>query len=141
MQPTKNPQFLNYFKRLFVIDFLFTGIDALFHLTFESLEVYSYPIPKMFLFISSNPLLWYAVGKFGATLIIGSLLFYFVKKGKSTLVKTLILSIPVVLLMEGRYILSGYYSAGWHILNTIMHFFVLSISTYLVFWKSRPFEK
>jgi len=140
MNTSKSPRFWSYFGWLLVIDVLFTGVDAIFHATVEAIEVYSYPIPESLLFLSANPLLWYAVGKFIGTLIIGSLLFFFVKKGGSTLSRTLILSIPLVLLLEGRYMLSGDYDSQWHVLNTIMHFCVLSVSTYLVFQKSRLFE-
>ena len=133
--------FWRYFKWLLLIDIFFTGIDAVIHYAVEALEVYSYPIPNAFLFISTNPLFWYAVGKFVATLIFGAMLFYFVKKGKSNFTRALILTLPIIILMELRYILSGNYDTQWHIYNTIMHFVVLLASSYVVFLKSKIFEK
>src|SRR3989344_6847033 len=105
----KGVGFWRYFKWLLLIDVFFTGIDAVIHYAVEALEVYSYPIPNAFLFISTNPLFWYAVGKFVATLIFGAMLFYFVKKGKSNFTRALILTLPIIILMELRYILSGNY--------------------------------
>ena len=135
-----SPRFLHYFLWLLAIDVLFTGIDALIHYTVEALEVYSYPIPSFLLNISSDPLFWYAVGKFVATLIFGSILFYFVKKGKTNFTRTLILTLPIIILMEIRYIISGDYTTQWHIYNTIMHFVVLLLSSWIVFWKTKLFD-
>lgn len=131
--------FKKYFFWLFIIDIFFTLGDFIFHETIELLEVYSYPIPTSLLWISTSPLFWYSVGKFVATLIIGSLIFFWVRKGKNTLSRTLILSVPVVLLMEGRYLISGMYGAEWHVWNTVMHFCVLTFVTYVIFYNSNLF--
>ena len=136
----KQVKFRIYFLWLLAIDVLFTGIDALIHYTVEALEVYSYPIPSFLLNISSDPLFWYAVGKFVATLIFGSILFYFVKKGKTNFARVLILALPIIILMEIRYIISGDYTTQWHIYNTIMHFVVLLLSSWIVFWKTKLFD-
>jgi len=135
-----SPRFLRYFTWLVVISVLFTGIDALIHANVEALEVYSYPIPSFLLGVSSSPLFWYAVGKFVATLIFGSILFYFVKKGKTNFTRALILALPIIILMEIRYIISGNYATQWHIYNTIMHFVVLLLSSWIVFWKTKLFN-
>ena len=136
----KQVKFRIYFLWLLAIDVLFTGIDAVIHYTVEALEVYSYPIPSFLLNISSVPLFWYAVGKFVATLIFGSILFYFVKKGKTNFARALILALPIIILMEIRYIISGDYTTQWHIYNTIMHFVVLLLSSWIVFWKTKLFD-
>ena len=136
----KRVKFGIYFLWLLAIDVLFTGIDALIHYTVEALEVYSYPIPSFLLNISSDPLFWYAVGKFVATLIFGSILFYFVKKGKTNFARALILALPIIILMEIRYIISGDYTTQWHIYNTIMHFVVLLLSSWIIFWKTKLFD-
>ena len=136
----KCPKFVRYFAWLVVIDVLFTVIDALIHANVEALEVYSYPIPSFLLGVSSSPLFWYAVGKFVATLIFGSILFYFVKKGKTNFTRALILTLPIIILMEIRYVISGDYTAQWHVYNTIMHFIVLLVSSYVVFWKTKSFN-
>ncbi|MEK6898889.1 MAG: hypothetical protein AABW79_02210 [Nanoarchaeota archaeon] len=133
--------FLRYFLWLLLITAIFTTIDTIVHYNVEALEVYSYPIPSTFLFISSSPLFWYAVGKFVGTLIIGSLLFFFVRKGKSPFVRALILALPVIILLEVRYLISGNYDADWHTYNTIMHFVVLLVTSWIVFAKTRLFEK
>ena len=136
----KQVKFRIYFLWLLAIDVLFTGIDALIHYTVEALEVYSYPIPSFLLNISSDPLFWYAVGKFVATLIFGSILFYFVKKGKTNFARALILALPIIILMEIRYIISGDYTTQWHTYNTIMHFIVLLLSSWIIFWKTKLFD-
>ena len=136
----KQVKFRIYFLWLLAIDVLFTGIDGVIYYTVEALEVYSYPIPSFLLNISSDPLFWYAVGKFVATLIFGSILFYFVKKGKTNFARALILTLPIIILMEIRYIISGDYTTQWHIYNTIMHFVVLLLSSWIVFWKTKLFD-
>lgn len=133
----KEIKFGRYFLWLLLIDIIFTLGDWIVHYTVESLEVYYYPIPDAFLFISANPLFWYAVGKFAATLIIGAILFFFVRKGKSDWSRALILTLPIIILMEVRYILGGYYTSEWHIYNAINHFIILYVASWIVFHFSR----
>ena len=136
----KNSGFWKYFFWLFIINVIFTSIDTVIHLNVEALEVYSYPIPSFLLGISTSPLFWYAVGKFISTLIFGAILYYFVKKGKNTFLRALTLTVPIIILLEVRYFISGSYDTKWHIYNTIMHFIVLFVSSYVVFRQSKLFE-
>lgn len=135
-----NQKFWPYFAWLVLIDVIFTGFDAIGHSTIELLEIYYYPIPSVLTFISTNPLFWYGVGKFAATLIFGSILFIFLKRCKSVLSRALVLTIPVILLMEGRYVVSGAYGAEWHVANTIMHGIILFVASYVVFSRTRLFK-
>lgn len=134
------PKFRSYFYCLLITDVLFTAIDSVIHFWVEALEVYYYPIPAFLLEISSSPLFWYAVGKFFGTLFLGLILFYFVKKGRNTFMRTLILTLPTVLLLEARYIISGNYATDWHVYNLIMHSLVLFVSSYFVLSKTKLFE-
>ncbi len=133
-------KFLTYFWWLLLITAIFTAVDAFVHYNLEVLEVYSYPIPDAFLFISTSPLFWYAVGKFVGALVIGSLLFFFVRKGKTNFWRALILALPVIILLEVRYLISGNYEVDWHTYNTIMHFIVLLVTSWIVFVRTRLFE-
>ncbi len=136
----KEVKFGRYFLWLLLIDIIFTLGDWIVHYSVESLEVYAYPIPDAFLFISTSPLFWYAVGKFVATLIMGAVLFFFVRKGKKDWSRALILAIPVIILMEVRYIISGSYTNEWHVYNTINHFVILYAASWIVFHFSKLYS-
>src|SRR3989344_7136065 len=125
--------FWRFFLWLLVIVFAFTCLDAIVHAFFEPLEIYYYPIPEDFRFISDSPLFWYAVGKFVGTTIMGSLLFFLIKRINSIQGKILTFTIIIVILIEIRYILSGQYGGLWDFYNMINHFITLYIPTYFVF--------
>jgi len=137
-----NPQysFKKYFFWMLLIVLLFTLIDGIVHATVEALEVYSYPIPRSFSFLSANPLVWYAIGKFFGTIIICSLAFFAIKPIKNLLAKTATLTIIVVVLLEVRYYLSGDYEWRWHTYNIILHLLSFFIPAYLISWKAKLFE-
>ena len=122
---------------LLVIVAVFTLLDTLVHAFFEPLEIYYYPIPNMFKFISESPLFWYAVGKFVGTTIMGSVLFFFIRRIKSLQAKILTFTLVIVILIEVRYMLSGYYEFRWDLYNMINHFISLYIPTYFVFKKTK----
>ena len=134
------PSFKKYFLWMLLIVLLFTLIDGIFHATVEALEVYYYPIPKAFEFISTSPLVWYAIGKFFGSIIICSLAFFAIKPIKNLFAKTAVLTITVVVLLEVRYYLSGNYEWHWHTYNIILHFLSFSIPAYLIFWKAKVFN-
>lgn len=134
------PSFKKYFFWMLLIVLLFTLIDGIVHATVESLEVYSYPIPESLKFISEDPLIWYAIGKFFGTIIICSLAFFGIKPIKNLFTKTLALTIIVVVLLEVRYYLSGNYEWNWHTYNIILHLLSFFIPAYFISWKAKVFE-
>lgn len=135
-----NPSFKKYFLWMLLIILLFTFLDGIVHATVEALEVYYYPIPESLSFISTNPLIWYAIGKFFGTIIICSLAFFAIRPIKSLLAKTSVLTIIVVVLLEVRYYLSGNYYGVWHLYNFILHTVTFFLPAYLIFWKAKVFE-
>lgn len=130
-------KFWRFFLWLLVIVIVFTLLDTFVHAFFEPLEIYYYPIPSAFMFISTSPLFWYAVGKLVGTTIMGSLLFFLVKRIDNLQGKVLTFTLIIVALIEVRYILSGYYSLTWDTYNVINHFITLYIPTYIVFKKTK----
>ena len=134
------PSFKKYFLWMLLIVLLFTFLDGIVHLTVEALEVYSYPIPESLKFISENPLIWYAIGKFFGTIIICSLAFFAIRPIRKLLTKSALLTIIVVALLEVRYYLSGNYYAVWHIYNVILHAVTFFLPAYFIFWKAKVFE-
>ncbi len=136
----KKGGFWKYFLWLILIVLVFTIIDYIVHYFVEFLEVYYYPIPASLKFISDKPLVWYAFGKFFGSIIIGLLCYPLLKRIKSTLGKSLVLTAIVVILLEVRYMISGYYGTLWHLANFVNHSAALFIVSYLVFWKTRVFE-
>lgn len=133
----KGKKFWRFFFWLLVIVAVFTFLDTVVHAFYEPLEIYYYPIPEAFKFISTLPLFWYAVGKFVGTTVMGSLLFFLVKRIKSFQGKVLTFTLIIVILIEVRYMLSGYYALRWDFFNMINHFVDLYIPTYFVFKKAR----
>ena len=129
--------FWKFFLNVLIIAFVFTLLDAFVHAFFEPLEIYYYPIPDAFKFISTNSLLWYAIGKFAGTTIIGSLLFFFIKRIKNLQGKAWAFTLIIVVLLEVRYMLSGQYTLKWDLYNVINHIITLYIPTYFVFKKTK----
>ncbi len=134
-------KFWNYFLWLLLIVLIFTAIDALVHATVGYLEIYYYPIPASLSFISTNPLFWYAFGKFFGSIIIGILIYPLVKRINSYWLKILVFSLSITILLEIRYMLSGYYAITWDLLNFLQHTITLYIVSYLIFLKSKVFNK
>lgn len=133
---TNKKRFGTFFLWLLLIVAVFTFLDTLVHAFYEPLEIYYYPIPAVFSFISTSPLFWYAMGKFGGTIIMGSLLFFLVKRIKNLQGKVFAFTMIIVILIEVRYMFSGYYSLRWDLYNMINHFITLYIPTYFVFKKT-----
>ena len=134
---SRKPTFWKFLPWLLLIVFMFTLLDTLVHAFYEPLEIYYYPIIESLKFISDNFLFWYAVGKVVGTTVMGSLLFFLVKRIKSLQGKVLTFTIIIVLLIEVRYILSGAYSGLWDFYNVINHFITLYIPTYFVFKRTK----
>lgn len=130
-------RFWKFFLWLLVIVGVFTLLDTLVHAFYEPLEIYYYPIPGAFKFISTLPLFWYAMGKIAGTTIMGSLLFFLIKRIKNLQAKVLTFTLIIVVLIEVRYMLSGYYALRWDLYNMANHFITLYIPTYFVFKKSK----
>ncbi len=135
----KSPEkgFWRFFLWLLVIVALFTFLDTLVHAFYEPLGIYYYPIPEALKFISTTTLFWYAVGKIIGTTIMGSVLFFLVKRIKKFQWKVLSFTFMIVILIEVRYMLSGYYSLEWDLYNMVNHFITLYIPTYFVFKKTQ----
>ncbi|MEK6914092.1 MAG: hypothetical protein AABW83_00420 [Nanoarchaeota archaeon] len=133
-------RFLRYFFWLILIVFIFTIIDLVLHYSIEYLEIYYYPIPNFLKFISDSPTIWYGIGKFLGSFIIGILCYPLLIKIKYNLNKSLTLTVITVLLLEARYILSGYYTISWDLFNAINHFIVLFICSYFIFSKFKIFD-
>jgi len=137
----KKLSFKKNFSIVALITIIFTAIDALIHFLWVTISVYYYPIPKGLEFISNSPLFWYAVGKFIATVILGLILLHFLTKSKWNIyIKTLLFSIIIVVLLQLRYLYSGYYGTLWHVYVMIMHFVVLTITSFVVFKFSKIFS-
>ena len=120
-----------------LIVILFTILDTLVHAFFEPLEIYYYLIPQFLKFISTSYLFWYAMGKLAGTTIMGSILFFAVRRIKNLQAKVLTFTIVIVILIEVRYMLSGYYELRWDFYNMINHFIALYIPTYFIFKKAK----
>lgn len=137
-----NPKhsFKKYFLWMLLVVLLFTILDGIVHATVEALEVYYYPIPKPLQFISTSPLIWYAIGKFFGTMIIASLCYPLMKRINNLLAKTAVLTVIVIVLLEFRYYLSGNYYSIWHLYNVILHTITFFIPAYLISWKAKVFE-
>ena len=129
--------FLKYFLWIIVIVALFTAIDFAVHSMVDYLEIYYYPIPQSLMFVSESPLVWYAIGKFFGATIIGALLFPIVKRIPKLWAKSLVFTLVIIVLLEVRYILSGYYGNLWHLYNFIQHGIALFAVSYIVFWKTK----
>ena len=130
-------KFWRFFLWLLVIVAIFTLLDTLVHAFYEPLEIYYYPIIESLKFISANPLFWYAVGKFVSATIMGSLLFFLIKRIKNLHGKVLTFTLIIVILIEVRYIISGQYSGRWDLYNMINHFITLYIPTYVIFKRAK----
>lgn len=116
-----------------VISLLFTFGDFLVHYLYKGLEVSYYSIPSPLLKISSSPLLWYVIGKFITTIILGFILLLFlINTNLKSYIKYYIFTSVIVIFLEVRYIISGYYSFFWHVLNIINHSIILFIVTFIV---------
>jgi len=123
----------NFFLSLLIISLIFTLADLFLHYTLESIEIYYYPIPEFLKFISTSSLIWYGIGKFFGTIILGLLLYPLIKKIKSYKLKILLFTLIIVIILEVRYLISGYYDSIWHTINFINHFIVLFVSSYYIF--------
>lgn len=132
--------FLKYFLWLIFIVGIFTGIDLILHSSIEYLEIYYYPIPEVLKFISDSPLIWYGIGKFIGSFIIGILCYPLLLRIKGNLKKSLTLTLITIVLLEIRYIISGYYTPSWDLFNAVNHFIVLFISSYLVLSRAKIFN-
>lgn len=133
--------FWKYFSFLILIVFIFTIVDLILHYSIEYLEIYYYPIPNVLKFISDSPLIWYGIGKFIGSFIIGILCYPLLLRIKGNLNKSLTLTLITIVLLEVRYIISGYYTLSWDLFNAVNHFIVLFFSSYLVFSKTKIFDK
>ena len=125
---------------LLLIVFAFVIVDAIVHLTFKPLEVYYYPIPSFLLFISSVPLFWYVIGKIIGTIILGALAYPVLKRIKGNLWKSVGFTLFIIILLEVRYALTGYYGWIWHEYNLINHGVAFFVISYLVFRYGKVFE-
>ena len=96
---SRKPTFWKFLPWLLLIVFMFTLLDTLVHAFYEPLEIYYYPIIESLKFISDDFLFWYAVGKVVGTTVMGSLLFFLVKRIKSLQGKVLTFTIIIVLLI------------------------------------------
>src|SRR3989338_1207461 len=104
-----------------LISVVFTVLDTLVHYFYEPLEIYYYPIH---FFGIQSALINYAISKLVSSTILLFILFYIFSKAR--LGKHLqynLITLIVVVLLELRYIISGYYTPIWHILNFINHYF------------------
>lgn len=114
----------------FLISVVFTILDTLVHYFYKPLEVYYYPFQ---FFGVQSALANYAMSKLVSTTILLFILFYFFAKTKlSKFVQYSLITLIIVTLLELRYMLSGYYTPTWHILNFINHFLTLSAAIFLV---------
>lgn len=119
-----------------IISLIFTLIDALFHLSFEALEVYSYALPNFLFSLHLPASFWYAIGKFIGTTIIGLIVLIVLSKtnlkGK---IKTTVFTVIIIVLLEFRYYISRDYSNSWHAYNMAVHFIVLLVISHFIFKK------
>ena len=129
----KSSGFFKYFWLLVIVVLIFTAIDTLVHATVEYMEIYYYPIPSFLSFISSSPLAWYAMGKFFGSLIIGCLIYPAFIRVKKYPLAIAVFSLTITILLEVRYILSGYYSISWDFYNFLQHTAALYLVSYFVF--------
>lgn len=120
----------------FLMAAVFTGLDTLVHYFFEPLELYHYPIRLLGI---QSPLINYAISKLASSTVLLFVLLYIVAKLEwKKVIEYQIVIITLILMLEVRYILGGYYTAEWHILNFINHYVTLSIGVYLVAKYYRP---
>jgi len=114
----------------FLISCAFTILDSLVHYFYEGLEIYYYPFH---FFGIQSALTNYAMSKLVSSTIILFILFYVFSKTKiNKHVQYNLITLIVVVLLEIRYIMGGYYTNIWHILNFINHYLSLIIGIYLV---------
>lgn len=128
----KKSKILKLFLVSLVISIIFTFLDFLVHYFVDFLKITYYPIPP-FSFLQNLQLpnlAWYSAGKFIATFIFSFIILLFIyKKKMNDYVKSLILTLPLVILLEIRYIYLSYYSNLWHVVNMFMHTTFLYFST------------
>ena len=114
----------------FLISAVFTLLDSLVHYFYEPLEIYYYPFH---FFGVQSALANYAASKLISSTILLFILFYIFSRIKlSKNIQYNLITLIVVILLELRYIVSGYYTPTWHILNFINHYLTLVIGIYLV---------
>ncbi len=111
---------------LVLISLIFTLIDYMLHDAIDFLAVTYYPIPSQFVYLDYSPLVWYAIGKFIGTIVLGAIGLYIIPKFKATRqYKTLSLTLFIILPLQLRYLYGWYYTTNWHILVLLLHFFIL----------------
>lgn len=114
----------------FLVSAIFTVLDTLVHYFYEPLEVYYYPFH---FFGVQSPLANYAMSKLVSTTILLFIFFYIFSKTKfSKYIQYGLITLIVVILLELRYIIGGYYTPVWHILNFINHYLALLAAICLV---------
>ena len=113
-----------------LVSVVFTTLDTVVHYFYEPLEIYYYPIH---FFGIESLLANYAISKLVSSTVILAILFYvFSKTQLNKYAQYTLITLIVVTLLEVRYIISGYYTPTWHILNFINHFVTLFPAIYLV---------
>ncbi|HLC60860.1 MAG TPA: hypothetical protein VJJ52_05525 [Candidatus Nanoarchaeia archaeon] len=113
-----------------LISVIFTLLDALAHYFYEPLEIYFYPLH---FFGIQSALINYAISKLVSSTIILFILFYIFEKTKlSKHAQNNLITFIVVILLEIRYIISGYYTPKWHVLNFINHYLTLIVGIYII---------
>src|SRR3989344_8259378 len=90
----------NFFLSLLIISLIFTLAYLFLHYTLKSIEIYYYPTPEFLKFISTSPLIWYGIGKFFGTIILGLLLYPLIKKIKSYKLKIFLFTLLIVIILE-----------------------------------------
>lgn len=131
------PKKLSPLKILFIIlgiTIIFTALDVLVHNFVNFLTIDRYSIFNFLIQISDNPLLWYATGKFLATLVFGFIVLLFLNNLKlKTWMSALIFTSIIVVLLEIRYSFTGIYPITWIVFNIVNHFVILYIVSYVIF--------
>lgn len=111
---------------LVLISLIFTLIDYMLHDAIDFLAVTYYSIPSQFVYLGYSPLVWYAIGKFLGTILLGLIGLYIIPKFKvGRRYKALFLTLLIVLPLQLRYLYGGYYTPNWHIAVLLLHFFIL----------------
>lgn len=114
----------------FLISVVFTILDTLVHYFYEPLEIYYYPFH---FFGVQSALANYAMSKLVSTTILLFILFFLFSKTKlNKYIQYSLITLIVVILLELRYIIGGYYTSTWHFLNFINHYLTLLAAIYLV---------
>jgi len=113
----------------FLASAVFTVLDTIVHYFYKPLEIYHYPIKLLGI---QSALANYALSKLFSTTVLLFIFFWLLAKvDLKKIIEYQIVIIGVIVLLEVRYILGGYYTAEWHVLNFINHYIALAIGVYL----------